>query len=279
MNISMNNDYVRQDGDPLPELQAIAAAGFTRIQWIHHWGDDFVYHDSEIEQIARWLAELKLTLIDLHATSGREKQWTSTKPWARAAGIELVRNRIAMTRRLGGNTIVMHLQRQDEADTIEACAARLRRTFDTLLGDLERHDMRIALENLFTLGGNKPLLDRVLSEIDSPRLGVCYDSGHGCMIGDGFDFLREHGDRLFSVHLHDNNGKDDQHALPFTGKVDWPQAMKLIGQSAYDGPLTLEVGKRPGNWEGDEASFLAAAMKCAERLKRLVEAGLADRGA
>ncbi len=272
MQIAMNNDYVRQDGDPLPELQGLAAAGFTRTQWIHHWGDDFIYHDSEIDQIARWLDELNLTMDDLHASSGREKQWTSPKPWAQQAGIELVRNRIRMTRRLEGHTIVMHLQRDSETDVLDACAERFARTFDALLGDLERYDIRIALENLFSLGGNKPLLDRVLGMIDSPRLGICYDLGHGHMIGDGFEFVRRYGDRLFSLHVHENDGVKDQHALPFTGKLDWEQATKLIAQSSYNGPLTLEVGKRPGNWEGDETSFLAAAFERATKVASMVDA-------
>lgn len=40
---SINTDFKSDHGDPAPRLEAIAATGFSHIQWIHHWNSDFIY--------------------------------------------------------------------------------------------------------------------------------------------------------------------------------------------------------------------------------------------
>ena len=32
--------------------------------------------------------------------------------------------------------------------------------------------------------------------------------------------------RIFAVHLHDNDQSDDQHLLPFDGTIDWNKTIK-----------------------------------------------------
>ena len=50
----------------------------------------------------------------------------------------------------------------------------------------------------------------LLSRVDSPRAGFYYDSGHhNCWAADD-DLLSRYGSRLMILHLHDNNGVDDQ---------------------------------------------------------------------
>ncbi len=31
-----------------------------------------------------------------------------------------------------------------------------------------------------------------------------------------------------ALHLHDNNGKDDMHALPFLGNIDWDKLSEKL---------------------------------------------------
>ena len=44
----------------------------------------------------------------------------------------------------------------------------------------------------------------------------------------GLDWLDKLKGRLSSIHLHDNDGRSDQHRIPFTGTVDWPRLAGLI---------------------------------------------------
>jgi hypothetical protein len=60
------------------------------------------------------------------------------------------------------------------------------------------------------------------------------------MLPDGMDFLEAWKDRLAVLHLHDNDGVNDQHKLPFNGTVNWERFVDILDRSAYDGPINLE---------------------------------------
>ncbi len=94
--LSITTDYVHDTGNPEPYLRGIAAAGFSHLHWCHHWNTDFLYSAYEVEQIAAWLDDLGLAMLDVHAGHGREKAWGSPREYERLAGVELVENRIAM---------------------------------------------------------------------------------------------------------------------------------------------------------------------------------------
>ena len=84
---------------------------------------------------------------------------------------------------------------------------------------------------------------------------MCSDSGHGNMGGKGLGHIARFPDRLYSVHLHDNNGYEDQHRPVFSGTVDWTRLSAVISASTYAGPLTFEVVTRNSGIV-DEVIFL-----------------------
>lgn len=91
--------------------------------------------------------------------------------------------------------------------------------------------VRLAFENL-----RHPLhLKRVLDTFDSPAVGLCYDSGHHHGWGRETDWLFEYGSRLFALHLHDNDGTRDSHAVPFDGGIDWKALSSRIARTGYAG--------------------------------------------
>ena len=48
------------------------------------------------------------------------------------------------------------------------------------------------------------------------------------------------------MHLHDNDGKEDQHKLPFTGTVDWEKRVTQLKKTQlFSHTVTMEVGKQP----------------------------------
>lgn len=69
-------------------------------------------------------------------------------------------------------------------------------------------------------------------------LNVCLDVGHAHMnegVETAHRLLKQ---RIRSVHVHDNDGKEDSHLFPLgTGTIDWPAAMELL--KAH--PLVLEL--------------------------------------
>jgi len=258
--LSMTSDYATSSGCPEPSLRRIAEAGFSHVHWCHQWDTDFLYSPSEVEQIARWMRDLGLALTDLHGSSGREKGWGSPRDYERLAGIDLVSNRIAMTARLGADVVIMHLPTEpDEPAQREPYWARLRASLDALQPVARDHGVRLALEN----GGSKSFdtIGRVFALYGPDYVGLCYDSGHGNVAGDGLGRLERLADRLISLHLHDNDASADQHKLLFDGTVDWPRLARIIAASPYRKPVSMESNLRSYPEDTDEADFLARAFR------------------
>ena len=71
-------------------------------------------------------------------------------------------------------------------------------------------------------------------------MGICYDSGHcHAHFNDEFNYSNFK-DRIFAVHLHDNDGTSDQHLTPFDGTIDWELVLNKLRENGYVGPTTLE---------------------------------------
>jgi sugar phosphate isomerase/epimerase len=47
--------------------------------------------------------------------------------------------------------------------------------------------------------------------------------------------------RIAHVHVHDNKGRYDEHLPLGVGSVDWPDAVRRLRATGYDGTVTLEV--------------------------------------
>jgi len=268
--LSLSTDYAADVGCPEPALRAIAAAGFTHVHWCHQWSTDFLYSRHELDQIAHWLGEYELSLTDIHGSAGREKRWVSDREYERLAGVQLVANRIEMAETLGTDTIVMHVPAAPhDAEQNTPYWDRLRKSLDGLEPRARACGVRLALENLCP--DNFDVLGRVFDLYEPGFVGLCYDSGHGNLCGNGLERLVDFSDRLIAVHLHDNDGTADQHNLPFTGTVDWPRLAGLLAGSAYAKWVNLEVTVHGSGIE-DEAEFLAEAFRTASHLARMVEA-------
>lgn len=288
MLLSITTDYKLDQGNPQPFLRAIADTGFTHIHWCHHWNTDFVYHAAEVEQIGQWLEEYGLQLADVHGSEGREKFWYSPKEYARLAGVELVKNRIDFAARLGGDAVVMHLYpptRHPELSQFNAIIwEQLRKTLDALQPYAVTRGIRIALENLIDFhgveagvvnkgeaGDNFDLLLQIYEQYPPEYIGFCYDSGHAILGRNRMDRLAPLMSRLAVLHLHDNDGQEDQHRLPFDGAVDWQLAAELIAKSPYTKPMSYEVSMRNAGIS-DEQEFLQQAYATGVRFAEIVAA-------
>ncbi len=147
--LALASDYITEEGTPEPYLQPLAAAGFSHLHWCHEWGSDYLYSDDEIRMAKQLLDEYALDLIDLHASAGKEKDWISDDEDVRQAGVDLVKNRIGMATRLGGDVIVLHLRAEpQDGSAREMFWTQVRKSLDDLEAYSRDQGTRIALENL-----------------------------------------------------------------------------------------------------------------------------------
>ena len=251
MDISITTDFLGGTGSPEPRLKAIAEAGFTHLHWCHQWNTDFLYSRCELAQIAAWLREYGLQLLDIHGSAGKEKCWYSPVEYERQAGVELVINRIVMMHELGGvGSVVMHVPayRDNRPDIDQSKVAAqfeaVKRSLDDLMPVLEKYAVRIAAENMPS--DTFELLGKLMADYPEKYLGITYDSGHGNIAeGKGMDRLEPLKDRLQALHLNDNDGSGDQHQPPFYGTVDWDRMTRLVASSSYKGrPVSFELVMR-----------------------------------
>lgn len=101
----------------------------------------------------------------------------------------------------------------------------------------ERVNVDLAFENLKVIS---PLYE-MMSRVDSDRVGVCFDAGHNHYVCPETRVCRDFAPRIKAVHLHDNNGKKDQHLIPFDGTADWGVIRQELIDSAYTGAWSLEI--------------------------------------
>ena len=262
--ISLTSDYVKDTGDPSPYLRDMAEAGFTHTHWCHHWITDFLYSKWEIDQIGKWFDEYGIALLDIHGSDGVEKRWTSEKEYERLAGIELVQNRIDMAAALSGDAVIMHLPTEPGHE-------QLCRSMDVVVPYARERGVRIALEN-----GSFDAIEWMLNNYPPDVVGLCYDSGHGNIDGDGLDRLEKVKDRLYCVHLDDNlGGKDyatcDLHNPLFSGTVDWPRLASIMARSSYTKCVSMEINM-PRSGIEDEKDFLKVAFETGTRFADMIEA-------
>lgn len=100
------------------------------------------------------------------------------------------------------------------------------------------------------------------------KAGICWDFGHANM-GDYVheDAIKEIGERIKCVHIHNNFKKADEHLLPDTGNIEWEKVMRAFAQSTSYVPLMLEVKCRYEE-EGLLKSYARHAFECVEFLER-----------
>ena len=80
-------------------------------------------------------------------------------------------------------------------------------------------------------------------------MGFVFDAGHANImegVEHEFELMK---DRIRSLHLHDNNGKEDKHLFPLTaegGTIDWRKTMTLLRTRPDQYPLLLELKEVAG---------------------------------
>lgn len=163
------------------------------------------------------------------------------------------------------NLVVMHLQSKSIApEPNEIGLSRFQKIADYA----KKLNIKIAFENTKLQG----YLEHIFDNIKNDNIGICFDIGHcHCFFKDDFSW-EKFSDKIFAVHLHDNDGTDDQHRLPFDGTIDWQDFMFKLETANYTGPITLESCYSNFYIKQSLQEFYVDSFKRAEKLKAMIEA-------
>lgn len=125
--------------------------------------------------------------------------------------------------------------------------------FSAMLPYAEKHNVKLALENMFGWDPVKDVLIKnvcsdadelcdYVDSLDSEYAVACLDVGHCGLVGENApDMIRKLGGRLKCLHIHDNDNITDLHTIPFSQKLNFGEIMKALRDIGYDGELTLEA--------------------------------------
>ena len=108
---------------------------------------------------------------------------------------------------------------------------------------------------------------RYMDTLNDDYFTACLDLGHSGMVGEeAQDAVRILGhDRLGALHVHDNNYCEDQHLIPFLGKMNFEALCKALAEVDYKGEFTYEAGR---TYRGMPDELLPSALKFMAELGR-----------
>ena len=125
-------------------------------------------------------------------------------------------------------------------------------------------NVRVAVEVIPNpLSSADVLAHLIEDQLEGLDIGVCLDYGHAHLMGDVGEAIETLSGHLWTTHVHDNNGRRDEHLLPYAGTIDWDAAMMETQKVGYDGLLMFEVADT-----GDPIDILKRSMKVRERLEK-----------
>lgn len=134
----------------------------------------------------------------------------------------------------GAEKIVMHTNRGSISNVNFNNGYK---SFEKIVLLAEDIKIKVAVENTKKF----KYTDFILTEFNSDYLGFCYDSSHDFINGESKgEILKKWKNRLFCVHLSDNDGTDDRHWLPNEGIVDFETIVNIIKETTCDS-LSMEV--------------------------------------
>lgn len=216
--------------------------------------------------LLRLSKQFGIAIDSLHVPFSVQYDLSCSHSARRVAAVCRVASCIEAAKELGARTVIFHLN--SFGSEIERDSDSLMQSLEALTETAANMQIRVAAENLW---GQRSLefLHIALTGIKSDYFGFCYDSSHDQLSNsEPYRILEQYVDRLFAVHLSDNDGKDDRHWLPFTGIVDWERICRTLSDSGYGSPLLLEVENNDGVPTGE---FLKRAGDAASMLLQMID--------
>ncbi len=240
-------------------LSDIADAGFQAVE-IFCDRMHFDYQDLQwVRHLAAWFGDHSMQLHALHAPTSRDKgpnrqggtpiSISDPERVRRLDAVDEIKRALEVAEHIPCSLLVQHLGASREAADP--------RRYDAAFNSLEhltifarQRGVTLALEN--TPGGlaSPGMLRQFIADTRQSGLKLCFDTGHAHMedgVARSFEKMR---DLVVAAHVHDNDGEKDDHLLPYTGSIDWSEALAemSVAPSAPEGlPLVLELREAAGS--------------------------------
>ena len=196
-------------------------------------------------RVAEQLRKEGIAPVSLHAPFSREISLSALDAARRASSVSKGLAAVEAAGAAGVEVVIFHPANDVRniplrGEHAEALTESMRRLCDAARGK----GLRAAIENMPSgeLGASLAEIAALVRASGIPNLGVCLDTGHANMNKDLVAGVAAAGDRLFALHVHDNNGAKDEHLAVFAGTVDWEGFAEALSRARFAGCFMLETG-------------------------------------
>lgn len=267
MKISIGFEMAQRlfSGDMERAAKEIKTAGFD--------GVDIAFYESPMEQVAteQWAAKvqqeskiirnagLEISQSHLHYQPSHEQLGDGSYDVFERVFFPVWLREIQMCSKIGCRIAVAHLYFCDDPQkTIDGNMRLLKK----LLPELQRHNVTLAIENIYGWGEQyadcgtttSAQIMKYVDAFKSEFIDACLDSGHAvCTGNDPLQMARDFGKNLRVVHINSSSGRDT-HLLPgmlpnWIDPTDFCSLSLELKKAGFAGTYNLEVS--PGNFPSE----------------------------
>lgn len=256
------------DGLPL-----LAAAGVRWIEIHGYFKEEFDFGDrAVVAATTQAIARHGLALWSCHSPAYEPLDVASSDAELRARSCAVMEEAMEASTELGARVFVCDAVRSHRDARMREVGRPL---YAESLHRLHRRaaliGLRLAIENHTGKWGPFTTPEDFLSlvtDYDLAGLGACWDTGHGWIAGHPPEAACRLGAHLVSLHVHENDGRRDQHELPALNTLPWRPFVKGLSRIRYSGPFMMEL--RPPNPPAADA-IRRLAGDAVEVYRRLME--------
>lgn len=159
----------------------------------------------------------------------------------RIDAMDEIKRAMEVAERIPIKNLVLHLGERDDRWSPRSVEYAL--TALEHLGAFARPlGVRLLVENLTSEAASPEHLLDILDMGHLTSVGVCLDVGHAHMSQSVAEAIATLGDRIGSVHVHDNHGLKDEHLWPGDGTIDWTATITALNALSVPPTAVLEIG-------------------------------------
>lgn len=256
MNVEFGVSTWLYETAPLEEaVEKIGRAGFHLLEL---WGNTHFHpdrlRDIGIKPLKQLLRHFRIKVYSLHVPF-KGFNLADRDTGARRLAVEAVIESIRCAAVFKPDVIIVHPG--NDAGTNDLRETRefrehLKESLGRLAKVAAQYSSRLAVENMIhgqpwnpdwvrrkhQFGWNLSQLRSIVKVI--PGAGICLDTGHAVLNGTPLQKAVSE-NRVISFHLHDNDGKDDQHLIPGKGCIDWHKFYSYFFRRKMKQGLIFEI--------------------------------------
>jgi sugar phosphate isomerase/epimerase len=240
-----------------PGLLELAARSGTQAVEIYAARQHFDYTSREhVAELAAWFRSNPTEAFSMHAPLFPDREMGRAGAPAvnvlhpekarRIDAMDEIKRALEAAEHIPMSNLVVHLGERDDGwsqRSIEYAITALEH-----LGAFARPlGVRLLVENLTSEPTTPEHLMTILQLGHLNHVGACLDLGHAHMTVGVAEAISTLGDRIVSVHVHDNHAIKDEHLWPGDGSIDWPAAVEALKALPTPPATVLEITHTPGD--------------------------------